>query len=264
MTWVSYEPWGEIPHHYGRWVHVDHVGWGWVPGYTYSPAWVTWAVVDGCVGWAPLPPVGYRYPRYHRYHFSGHPVDYGYGGSFVYHDSGMDFRFWIFVSDRDFYGTSVHRHVLPVEHTLSLFKKKKVLPVGRTMHLDYAQRITKKKIRTVTTGQKKRRVGDRWIVFHEPRGQEEKIRTGRKAVKRVVSHDKVRAEKKSAGRDFVREKTRGGKDVVARDSAREKGRKVAAGGKTRDSAKIAPQKRAGERKNVKKDEKKGEKKRRSR
>jgi hypothetical protein len=299
MTWVSYEPWGEIPHHYGRWVYVDHAGWGWVPGYTYAPAWVTWAVVDGCVGWAPLPPAGYRYPRYHRYHLTAYPVDYGYGGTFVYHDSGLDFRFWIFVSDRDFYGTSVHRHILPVEHTLSLFKKKKVLPVGRSLHFDYAQKISKNKIRTVKTGLKKKRAGDRWLVLHEPHGQREKVRAGREAVKRVVTHEKVRAGRSVAKPDIARDRIRKEKTVVKREVTGEKSREVAAAGKvraaderarpgaskgedrelkkesrkeeSRDRSRGAPQKRAGERKTEKskkskqheKDDKENKKKGRS-
>jgi hypothetical protein len=74
ITWVAYEPWGDIPHHYGRWVFVDHAGWGWVPGYDYAPAWVTWAVGCGSVGWAPLPPAGYRYPGFGGYSCDRHVV----------------------------------------------------------------------------------------------------------------------------------------------------------------------------------------------
>lgn len=175
MTWVSYEPWGEIPHHYGQWVYFDDFGWGWVPGYEYAPAWVTWAVVDGYVGWAPLPPPGYRYPRYHRYRWDRYPVNYGYRGAFVYHDSGIDFALWVFVSDRDFGGPNVYRHVIPTERTLSLFKHKKVLPVGRSLEVDYVKRVTKGAVPTVPVERKTRSVGGRELVFHEPRGQKERV-----------------------------------------------------------------------------------------
>ena len=55
-TWVSYEDWGGICYHYGRWVQVEDYGWCWVPDYEWGPAWVSWRKNDRYVGWAPLPP----------------------------------------------------------------------------------------------------------------------------------------------------------------------------------------------------------------
>jgi hypothetical protein len=55
-TWVSYDPWGDIPFHYGTWVRVSRWGWAWVPGTVWAPAWVTWACTDDFIGWAPVPP----------------------------------------------------------------------------------------------------------------------------------------------------------------------------------------------------------------
>jgi hypothetical protein len=55
-TWVSYEDWGGITYHYGRWVRLDDYGWCWVPGYDWGPAWVSWRRSDDYIGWAPLPP----------------------------------------------------------------------------------------------------------------------------------------------------------------------------------------------------------------
>ena len=55
-TWVSYEEWGGIPYHYGRWVRFQEYGWCWVPGYEWGPAWVSWRMSDDYIGWAPLPP----------------------------------------------------------------------------------------------------------------------------------------------------------------------------------------------------------------
>lgn len=57
--WQSDYAWGHIPFHYGRWVWANSY-WGWIPGRTYSPAWVTWRVGEGgYLGWAPLPPTWY-------------------------------------------------------------------------------------------------------------------------------------------------------------------------------------------------------------
>ena len=55
-TWVSYEDYGGIVYHYGRWVSVEDEGWCWVPGYEWGPAWVSWRNNDDYTGWAPLPP----------------------------------------------------------------------------------------------------------------------------------------------------------------------------------------------------------------
>lgn len=187
MTWVSYEPWGDVTHHYGRWVWIDHYGWGWVPGWEYGPAWVTWGVVDGYIGWAPLPPAGYRYPAACRYVPSRHHVDYRWSASFGYDSSGLDFGLWVFVSDRDFCGQSVHTHALPTSTGLSLFKEKRVLPVGRQLSVDYVQRVSPTPIRKVDVVQRTTKTTDgRTIVFHDPRGQESKIRDGRDATKRIV------------------------------------------------------------------------------
>src|SRR5262249_22558869 len=35
-TWVSYDPWGDLPCHYGSWTVVDSYGWAWVPGTVWA------------------------------------------------------------------------------------------------------------------------------------------------------------------------------------------------------------------------------------
>ena len=55
-TWVSDEPYSWAVYHYGRWLRVDQVGWVWVPGTEWGPAWVSWRRGPRHVGWAPLPP----------------------------------------------------------------------------------------------------------------------------------------------------------------------------------------------------------------
>src|SRR5438132_10502382 len=61
-TWVSYEDFGGITYHYGRWIFVEDEGWVWVPDYEWAPAWVSWRTSDDYVGWAPLPPAA-RFDR---------------------------------------------------------------------------------------------------------------------------------------------------------------------------------------------------------
>ncbi len=56
FTWVSYDDWGDIPFHYGRWVNDPYDGWLWIPGYIWSPGWVIWRSNDRYIGWMPMPP----------------------------------------------------------------------------------------------------------------------------------------------------------------------------------------------------------------
>ncbi len=68
-VWVSYEPWGWVPYHYGRWAFVSGRGWCWVPpaaGAVYwGPGFVGWVVTPTYVAWVPLAPgetyYGYGY-----------------------------------------------------------------------------------------------------------------------------------------------------------------------------------------------------------
>ncbi len=54
--WDSYEPFGYIVFHYGRWYFDNYYGWLWIPDYQWAPAWVEWRYDDAYIGWAPLPP----------------------------------------------------------------------------------------------------------------------------------------------------------------------------------------------------------------
>lgn len=54
--WDSYEPFGYIVYHYGRWYYDDFYGWVWIPDYQWAPAWVEWRYDNDYIGWAPLPP----------------------------------------------------------------------------------------------------------------------------------------------------------------------------------------------------------------
>jgi len=49
----------EITHHYGRWVHSPAMGWLWVPGRVWAPAWVDWREEDDYIAWSPIPPSVY-------------------------------------------------------------------------------------------------------------------------------------------------------------------------------------------------------------
>ena len=57
-TWATEEPWGWATYHYGRWAALGSVGWVWLPGRVWGPAWVAWRWGGGYAGWCPLGPRG--------------------------------------------------------------------------------------------------------------------------------------------------------------------------------------------------------------
>ncbi len=72
--WSSDEPWGWACYHYGSWVLDPVAGWVWVPHTKWAPAWVSWRVGGGYIGWAPLPPAGIFFtsnPRHDAFVFVG-------------------------------------------------------------------------------------------------------------------------------------------------------------------------------------------------
>ncbi len=54
--WNSDEPWGWATCHYGSWQQDPSIGWVWIPGTDWAPAWVTWRTSDSYIGWAPCGP----------------------------------------------------------------------------------------------------------------------------------------------------------------------------------------------------------------
>lgn len=52
--WISYDPWGWVPDHYGTWIHHPRWGWCWRPGWVFAPAWVYWSWGPTWTGWCPV------------------------------------------------------------------------------------------------------------------------------------------------------------------------------------------------------------------
>ena len=52
--WVGRDPWGWPTHHFGRWDVNARGRWFWAPGRQWAPAWVSWSLGPGYVGWSPL------------------------------------------------------------------------------------------------------------------------------------------------------------------------------------------------------------------
>ena len=49
-AWVSDDPWGADPYHYGRWACDASNRWMWVPDDVWAPAWVSWRYGGGYAG----------------------------------------------------------------------------------------------------------------------------------------------------------------------------------------------------------------------
>jgi hypothetical protein len=109
-TWVSDEPFGWATYHYGRWTRLRGVGWVWVPGNEWAPAWVSWRKSDEYVGWAPLPPEA-RFDRRRGIH----------NWADNYYDIGPDqYRF---VATREFGNREIQRNVVPRERNVTIINQ---------------------------------------------------------------------------------------------------------------------------------------------
>jgi hypothetical protein len=89
--WQSNEPFGWATYHYGSWDWDRRIGWYWVPGYRWAPAWVVWRTSGDYIGWAPV-----------RARFGwGDRFDWiGFQDRTWWDDWYADARYWCFVPSR--------------------------------------------------------------------------------------------------------------------------------------------------------------------
>jgi hypothetical protein len=106
-TWVSEEPFGWATYHYGRWMRLRNIGWVWVPGDEWAPAWVSWRKSNDYVGWAPLPPEA-RFDRGTGIH----------NWSDSYYDIGPDQ--YCFVETKQFGAPRLESAVVPSERNVTI------------------------------------------------------------------------------------------------------------------------------------------------
>lgn len=147
-TWVSYDPWGDIPYHYGTWARVDPYGWVWVPGTIWAPAWVTWAWTDSYIGWAPVP-------------VSFVLSSSGYVGSPIVVSATR----YVFVPATQFVGVNVstvrvaesrNATILPQARTATRFTVSGgIVRTTASPPLDFVERVSRKKVERSGTGRLK-------------------------------------------------------------------------------------------------------------
>ncbi len=110
-TWITDEPYGWATYHYGRWYNDPEIGWAWVPGDEWGPAWVSWQEGDNYVGWAPLPPGADISASY----------DSGYNGGYASVDFGIGPDAYVFVPEQYFLAPSVATYVVPETRVVAFF-----------------------------------------------------------------------------------------------------------------------------------------------
>ena len=103
-TWVSDFSWGWATFHYGRWFYDDYIGWAWVPGYEWGPAWVDWRSNNDYYGWAPMWP-GVRI-----------------GVSF-----NIPINYWVFIPRRHLFNRNVFGYCVPRYRYNSFFGRTTVI-----------------------------------------------------------------------------------------------------------------------------------------
>lgn len=106
-TWVSDEPFGWATYHYGRWTRLSGMGWVWVPGDEWAPAWVSWREGGDHVGWAPLPPEA---------HFEKRTGIHKWADS--YYD--IDADEYVFIPNEEIGADNVQQYALPPERNVAI------------------------------------------------------------------------------------------------------------------------------------------------
>lgn len=120
--WDSYEPFGYITYHYGRWFYDDYYGWLWYPDYEWAPAWVEWRYDDYYIGWAPLSP------------YATFSISIGIHFTNVYY---TPYNHWHFVKFSHFCDPYVYNYYVGPEYRYRIYNKTKY----RTNYRYYDGRI---------------------------------------------------------------------------------------------------------------------------
>jgi hypothetical protein len=120
--WNSYEDFGDIVYHYGRWYSDDYYGWIWIPDYEWAPAWVDWRYDDDYIGWAPLSP------------YALFTINIGIHYTYDYY---VPFSHWNYVKYNHFCDNNVYNYYLAPKYKYRVFNKTKM----RTNYSYYDGRV---------------------------------------------------------------------------------------------------------------------------
>ncbi len=107
MFWVPEEPWGWVPYHLGIWQWDKKLGWVWLPGSLFAPAWVDWEFFMGYAAWRPWSVFDWLYGGSYGFAFYGDEWhynwwDFGGGGAPLPSMPGMPvMKGPIYIIDKD-------------------------------------------------------------------------------------------------------------------------------------------------------------------
>ena len=140
-TWVSDEPFGWATYHYGRWGFSNRIGWFWVPGNRWGPAWVSWRQSNDYLAWAPLPPA---------YDRGGLNINISIGNTPSYYWSVVPSRYFLsndmprhYINDRDRdRWRSAYDGTRPIGHTTIVNKT----VVNNVVNVNYVEQHTNSKV----------------------------------------------------------------------------------------------------------------------
>ncbi|MBE2279603.1 MAG: hypothetical protein IAE91_04365 [Ignavibacteriaceae bacterium] len=175
--WNSYESFGHIVYHYGRWYNDPYYGWVWVPGYQWAPAWVEWRYFDNYIGWAPLHPY---------VNFSIHT------GIFISNTYYLDLYYWNYVNVNNFCNNNLYNHYVDVY---------KIRDNHYKTRSDYGARYENERVvnRGVEPSEIERRTGQRVV--------------SRDIIREDFTGDRTRGVEVSDSRIVVRNDVSGSRDI---------------------------------------------------
>jgi hypothetical protein len=198
-TWVSYDPWGGDPYHYGTWVYTARYGWIWIPGTIWAPAWVTWYITDDAFGWAPVPPsfgVGIS----------------GYAGPAL----TVSRAAYVFVPAQQFAGVNVSSVRVPVSQNATLISRSRpltrfavqggVLSSGGPA-LPQVERVAGKRIERVSFAQAKTEPVPIKTSLRGGRGRAPVVVPATERAKLIAAHENRASQQPSGSKQVSRSKT---------------------------------------------------------
>jgi hypothetical protein len=148
--WQSDYSWGWAPFHYGRWYCDNRIGWVWVPGSVWGPAWVSWRYTNDYCGWAPLPPSA----RFDGVGLRFHNARVG-----ISFDFGLRADFYTFVPTSHFCDRNPSRYFVPRNSRTTIYSHSVVINnyirgnnhtvINEGISKDRIDKAARTKIRTV-------------------------------------------------------------------------------------------------------------------
>jgi Family of unknown function (DUF6600) len=141
--WVGNEPWGWAPYRYGRWGWGYDIGWYWLPGSVFGPAWVSWYDYGNYIGWSPLD--YWNNPIYCNNYYNGHYYNGNYPNAVQKQKTLGSADSWTFVKKADLRASNAKRVSITSDKTKTIpIESRKVTTVPQSALVSYVLPTTTK------------------------------------------------------------------------------------------------------------------------